>query len=42
LNFSYSFTPEALRALLVERGGLHILDQMPSPDGRYLLVVCSR
>jgi uncharacterized SAM-dependent methyltransferase len=42
LNFSYRFTAEALRALLVERGGLHILDEIPSPDGRYLLVVCSR
>jgi hypothetical protein len=42
LNFSYRFTTEALHALLVERGGLRILEEIPSPDGRYLLVVCSR
>jgi uncharacterized SAM-dependent methyltransferase len=42
LNFSYRFTPEALHELLVDRGGLRILDEIPSPDGRYLLVVCSR
>jgi uncharacterized SAM-dependent methyltransferase len=42
LNFSYSFTAEALHALLAENGGLRILDEIPSPDGRYLLLVCSR
>ena len=42
LNFSYRFTAEALRELLTERAGLRILDEIPSPDGRYLLVVCSR
>jgi hypothetical protein len=42
LNFSYTFTAEALRELLVDRGGLRILEEIPSPDGRYLLAVCSR
>jgi len=42
LNFSYRFTSTALRDLLVERAGLRILDEIPSPDGRYLVVVCSR
>lgn len=42
LNFSYRFTPEALRTLLTGRGGLRVLDEIPSSDGRYLLVVCSR
>lgn len=42
LNFRYSFTPEALRALLREHGGLRLLDEIPSPDGRYLVMVCSR
>jgi uncharacterized SAM-dependent methyltransferase len=42
LNFSYTFTAEALHALLVDCGGLRILDQIPSQDGRYLLAVCSR
>jgi uncharacterized SAM-dependent methyltransferase len=42
LNFSYRFTAEALHALLVEHAGLRILEEILSPDGRYLLVVCSR
>jgi hypothetical protein len=42
LNFSYRFTTEALHTLLVERGGLRVLDEILSPDGRYLLLVCSR
>ncbi len=42
LNFRYTFTPEALRTLLVQHGGLKILDEIPSPDGKYLLAVCSR
>jgi len=42
LNFRYRFTPEALRALLTEGGRLRVLDEIPSADRRYLLVVCSR
>jgi len=42
LNFSYRFTAEALHELLTERGGLRLLDEILSPDGRYLLAVCSR
>ncbi|HXM43521.1 MAG TPA: L-histidine N(alpha)-methyltransferase [Bryobacteraceae bacterium] len=42
LNFNYRFTADALHALLVERGGLRILEEIPSLDGRYMLVVCSR
>jgi hypothetical protein len=42
LNFSYRFTTEALHELLTERSGLRILVEIPSPDGRYLLMVCSR
>jgi uncharacterized SAM-dependent methyltransferase len=42
LNFNYRFTAEALHTVLVERGGLRVLEEIPSPDGRYLLVVCSR
>jgi hypothetical protein len=42
LNFNYRFTAEALHTVLVERGGLRILEEIPSPDGRYLLLVCSR
>lgn len=42
LNFRYTFTEEAFRALLELHGGLRILERIPSPDGRYLLAVCSR
>ncbi len=42
LNFGYRFTVEALRELLVERGGLRILDEIPSPDGKFMIAVCSR
>jgi len=42
LNFNYRFSADALRELLTGRGGLRILDEIPSPDGRYLLAVCSR
>ncbi len=42
LNFRYTFTIEALRALLTSHGGLHILEEILSPDGRYVLAVCSR
>jgi uncharacterized SAM-dependent methyltransferase len=42
LNFRYSFTADALRVLLTEQAGLQVLDEVPSPDGRYLLTVCAR
>ena len=42
LKFGYSFTREALRRLLEEHGGVRILEEIPSPDRRYLLAVCSR
>lgn len=42
LNFNYRFTAEALHTLLVDRAGLRILEKILSPDGRFLLVVCSR
>src|SRR5580658_10204141 len=42
LNFSYRFTAEALHELLTERAGLRVLEQIPSADGKYLVVVCSR
>ena len=42
LSFRYRFTPEALHELLTEHGGLRVLDEIPSPDGRYSLLVCSR
>ncbi len=42
MNFRYAFTPDAFRSLLRQRGGLKILEEIPSPDGRYLLTVCGR
>jgi uncharacterized SAM-dependent methyltransferase len=42
LSFRCRFTPEALRALLAERGGLRVLDEIPSSDRRYLLAICAR
>lgn len=42
LNFRYRFTPEALRTVLTEYGGLRILEEIPSAGDRYLLAVCSR
>ncbi len=42
LNFRYTFTTEGFHALLEKHGGLRILEEIPSPDGRYLLAVCSR
>lgn len=42
LNFRYRFTLNALRTLLAERAALRILEEIPSPDGKYLLAVCSR
>lgn len=42
LNFNYTYTPDAFRWVLTECGGLHILDEVPSPDGRFVTAVCSR
>jgi len=42
LNVNYSFTREAFRWLLTKQGGLQILSELPSPDGRFLTAVCSR
>lgn len=42
LNFQYTYTLDAFRWLLEEHGGLRILKEYPSPDGRFLTAVCSR
>jgi Histidine-specific methyltransferase, SAM-dependent len=41
MNLRYSFTREAFHSVLVH-AGLQILEEIPSPDGRYLLAVCAR
>jgi uncharacterized SAM-dependent methyltransferase len=42
MNFSYEYTESAFRWLLEKHGGLKILDEVVSPDGRFALAVCSR
>jgi len=42
LNFQYAYTAEAFRWLLREQGGLQILREMESSDGRFLTAVCTR
>jgi uncharacterized SAM-dependent methyltransferase len=42
LNFQYIFTPEAFRWLLAEQGGLDVLQEYRSPDGRFVTAVCRK
>ncbi|HXS98109.1 MAG TPA: L-histidine N(alpha)-methyltransferase [Candidatus Limnocylindrales bacterium] len=42
LNFQYTYTPAAFRWLLEDHGGLRILKEYPSSDGRFLTALCSR
>jgi uncharacterized SAM-dependent methyltransferase len=42
MNFQYTYTPAAFRWLLSEHGGLEILTEHQSPDGRFLTAVCMK
>jgi hypothetical protein len=42
LNFQYTYTAEAFRWLLGEHGGLEILEEHRSADGRFVTAVCRR
>lgn len=42
LSFNYTYSVDAFRWLLGKHGGLKILHEFPSPDGRFITVVCSR
>lgn len=42
MNFQYAYTPQAFRWLLSEQGGLRILTEHLSPDGRFLTAVCKK
>jgi uncharacterized SAM-dependent methyltransferase len=42
MNFQYSYTPEAFRWLAAEHGGLTIVEEFPSPDGRFLTLLCKK
>jgi hypothetical protein len=40
LNFRYRFTREAFRWLVNQQGGLKIVGEIPSADGRFVTAVC--
>jgi uncharacterized SAM-dependent methyltransferase len=42
MNFQYAYTPEAFRWLLNDQGGLQILKEYRSPDGRFLTAMCKK
>jgi uncharacterized SAM-dependent methyltransferase len=42
LNFQYSYTADAFRWLVREQGGLQIMREYESPDGRFLTAVCGK
>jgi hypothetical protein len=42
LNFQYTYTAEAFHWLLCEQGGLEIVKQYVSPDGRFLTAICRK
>ncbi|MEO7649405.1 MAG: hypothetical protein ABIZ80_02980, partial [Bryobacteraceae bacterium] len=42
LSFGYTYSAEAFRWLLTRKGGLKILHEVSSPDGRYLTALCSK
>jgi uncharacterized SAM-dependent methyltransferase len=42
MNFQYVYEPEAFRWLVSEHGGLEILKEYRSPDGRFLTAVCKK
>jgi uncharacterized SAM-dependent methyltransferase len=40
LNFRYRYTKEAFRSVLTKHGGLRIVGEIPSADGRFMTAVC--
>ena len=42
LNFQYTYAPDAFRWLLTEQGGLVIVNERESADGRFLTALCRR
>ncbi|PWU07607.1 MAG: hypothetical protein C5B51_09735 [Terriglobia bacterium] len=42
LNFTYTYAPDSFRWLIREQGGLEILEEHRSPDGRFLTAVCAK
>jgi uncharacterized SAM-dependent methyltransferase len=42
MNFRYLYSPEAFTWLLKKQGGLKILEQIRSADGRFITAICSK
>jgi uncharacterized SAM-dependent methyltransferase len=42
MNFQYVYAPESFRWLVAEHGGLEILKEYRSPDGRFLTAMCKK
>jgi len=42
LNFRYRFTRQAFRWLVSEHAGLQVIAEIPSSDGRFVTIVCSK
>ncbi|HEX3748837.1 MAG TPA: L-histidine N(alpha)-methyltransferase [Bryobacteraceae bacterium] len=42
MNFQYTYAPDAFRWLLTQHGGLRIMSEHQSPDGRFLTAVCKK
>lgn len=42
MNFQYTYTPQSFRWLLRDQGGLEILEEYISPDGRFLTAICAK
>ena len=42
MNFQYLYTPESFRWLIEEHGGLKVIEEFRSANGRYIAAVCGR
>ena len=42
MNFHYLYTRESFRWLLEDHAGLDVLEEIASPDGRFVVAICSR
>src|SRR5581483_5003819 len=42
LNFQYTYTQQSFRWLLRDQGGMEIIEEYISPDGRFLTAICKK
>jgi hypothetical protein len=42
MNFQYIYEPDAFRWLVGEHGGLEIVREYLSPDGRFITAMCRK